>query len=53
MLQKESFPGALNDENFKGFEGRARFLRAAATSSAVLFALADPDRGLGFSSDRP
>lgn len=53
MLQKESFPGALNDENFKGFEGRARFLHAAATSSAVLFALADPDCGLGFSSDRP
>lgn len=53
MLQKESFPGALNDESFKGFEGRARFLHAPATSSAVPSALADPDIGLGFSSDRP
>lgn len=39
--------------SFKGFESRARFPHAAATSPAVPSALADPDLGLGFSSDRP
>lgn len=53
MLQKGSFPVALHDVSFKGFEGRVRFLHAAATSSAMPSALADPDLGLGFSSDRP
>lgn len=55
MLEKGRFPVALNgsDASFKGFEGRARFLHAAATSSAVPSALADPDLALGFSSDRP
>lgn len=53
MLQQGSFPVALHNVSFKGFEGRARFLHEAATSSAVPSALADPDIGLGFSSDRP
>lgn len=51
MLQQGSFPVALHDVSFKAFEGRARFLHAA--SSALPYAVADPDLGLGFSSDRP
>lgn len=32
VLQKGSFPVALNDVSFKGVEGRAGFLHAAATT---------------------